>query len=142
MLVICLTGILLLLGAAAALSFLMGALPAFILLPWDGFHGPPGWFGVPGWFGEALGAMVLVTLFGLLLNGGYWIHVHLEDRRARTKGALAEGDVARRLDEVEARTRDVLDVMIALSEKMDHWEREGRPAARDRTPTNRGEGRC
>ncbi len=126
-------GGLLLLGAAFALSLLMGAFPTFILLPWDGFHGPPGWFGVSGWFGDALGAMVLVTLFGLLLNGGYWIHVHLEDRRARTKGALAEGEIARRLDEVEARTRDVLDVMIALSEKLDRWEREGAPAAADRT---------
>ena len=117
---------LLLLGAASAFSFLMGAFHGF--LPWGGFHGPPGWLGVSGWFGDALGAILLVTLFGLLLNGGYWIHVHLEDRRARTKGAPAEGDVARRLDEVEARTRDVLDVMIALSEKMDRWEQEGRTA--------------
>ena len=134
MLVRIFAGALLLLGAASAFSFLVGAFPAFILLPWDGFHGPPGWFGVSGWFGDALGAIVLVTLFGVLLNGGYWIHVHLEDRRARTKGALPEGDVARRLDELEARTRDVLDVMIALSEKMDRWERQGASTAADRTP--------
>ncbi len=129
-------GVLLLLGAAFVFSFLVGAFPAFIHLPWDGFHGPPGGFGVSSWFADALGAMVLLTLFGLLLNGGYWIHVHLEDRRSRAKGALAEGDIARRLDEVEARTRDVLDVMIALSEKMDRWEREGAPAAADRTPAH------
>ena len=135
MLVRIFAGALLLLGAASAVGFLVGAFPV-ILLPWDGFHGPPGGFGVSGWFGDALGAIVLVTLFGVLLNGGYWIHVHLEDRRARTKGALPEGDVARRLDELEARTRDVLDVMIALSEKMDRWERQGAPAAADRTPGN------
>ncbi len=136
MLVKVFAGGLLLLGAAFALSLLMSPFPPFIFHPWDGLHGPLGWFGVPSWFGDALGAMVLVTLFGLLLNGGYWIHVHLEDRRARTKGALAEGDIARRLDEVEARTRDVLDVMIALSEKLDRWEREGAPTAADRTPAH------
>ena len=136
MLVRIIAGGLLLLGAAFAISLLMSAFPAFIFHPWDGLHGPLGWFGVSSWFGDALGAMVLVTLFGLLLNGGYWIHVHLEDRRARTKGALAEGDIARRLDEVEARTRDVLDVMIALSEKLDRREREGAPTAADRTPAH------
>ena len=136
MLVKILTGVLVLLGVATAFSFLMGSLPAFIFLPWDGFHGPSGWVGLSGWFGNALGAIVLVTLFGLLLNGGYWIHVHLEDRRARTDRAPADEEIARRLDEVEARTRDVLDVMIALSEKMDRWEQEKAPAVPDRTPTH------
>ena len=83
------------------------------------------------WALEVLAVIVLVTLFGLLLNGGYWIHVYLEDRRARAKAGPAESEVGLRLDELEARTRDVLDVMIALSEKMDRWEREGPPVARD-----------
>ena len=39
------------------------------------------------------------------------------------------GDIPARRDEGEARLRDVLDVMIAVSEKMDRWEREGVPAA-------------
>ena len=133
-----LAGILVVLGAAFLLSFLSARF--FIAshgLPssWDGFH--PGWhFLLPGWFFDALAVILLVTLFGLLLNGGYWIHAYLEDRRARAKAGPVESEVGRRLDELEARTRDVLDVMIALSEKMDRWERQGPPGARDRTATS------
>ena len=136
MLVKILAGVLLALGGAFLVSFLSTRFFAFshgLPLGWDAFH--PGWafYGIPGWFYDALGVILLVTLFGLLLNGGYWIHVFLEDRRSRAKAAPAETEVGRRLDELEARTRDVLDVMIALSEKMDRWERDGAPAPRDRT---------
>lgn len=40
----------------------------------------------------------------------------------------------RRLIEIERRLTDTQDVMIALSEKLERWEREGGPAAADRTP--------
>ena len=145
MLIKILAGCLLALGGVFLLSFLSTrfAVISHGLPPgWDVSH--PGWgfFGMPGWFFDTLGVILLVTLFGLLLNGGYWIHVHLEDRRGRARAAPANDEVGRRLDEVEARTRDVLDVMIALSEKMDRWEREGPPAARDRTPTATGGGKC
>ena len=136
MLIKILAGVLLALGAASLLCFLSA--PFFIVhdglpLSWD-VH--PGWFSIPSWFFDALAVIALVTLFGFLLNGGYWIHVYLEDRRARAKAGPAKSEVGRRLDELEARTRDVLDVMIALSEKMDRGQREGPPAARDRTPTS------
>ena len=39
--------------------------------------------------------------------------------------AADETGLGTRLEEVEARLRDVLDVMIAVSEKMDRWERDG-----------------
>ena len=132
-----LAGVLLALGIVFMFSLLLGAISVPIILgPTSTLHPASGWFGPSGWFFDALAAIALVTLFGLLLNGGYWIHVHLEDRRARAKAGPAEGEVGRRLDELEARTRDVLDVMIALSEKMDRWEREGAPSAQDRTPTS------
>ena len=131
MLVKILAGVMLALGGAFLVSFLSTrffAISHGLPLGWDAFH--------PTWFLDALGVILLVTLFGLLLNGGYWIHVFLEDRRSRAKAAPAESEVGRRLDELEARTRDVLDVMIALSEKMDRWERDGAPAPRDRTPAS------
>ena len=43
--------------------------------------------------------------------------------------AADESELSARLDEVEGRLRDVLDVMIAVSEKMDRWERNGVPNA-------------
>jgi len=43
--------------------------------------------------------------------------------------AADESELSARLDEVEGRLRDVLDVMIAVSEKMDRWERDGVPNA-------------
>ena len=52
----------------------------------------------------------------------------LDERKSRCRPAR-EATFLPRLDEVEARLRDVLDVMIAVSEKMDRWEREGVPAA-------------
>ncbi len=54
----------------------------------------------------------------------------LDERKSEQSMSAGEGgDIPARLDEVEARLRDVLDVMIAVSEKMDRWEREGVPAA-------------
>ena len=137
MLIKILAGVLLVLGVAFMFSLLLGALSVPIILgPESIFHPASGWVGLSGWFFDALAFIALVTLGGLLLNGGYWIHVYLEDRRGRAKAGAAEGEVGRRLDELEARTRDVLDVMIALSEKVDRWEREGAPSAQDRTPTS------
>ena len=144
MLIKVLAGVLLALGGAFLLGFLSTRF--FIIshglpLSWDAFH--PGWglFGIPGWFFDALGVILLVTLFGLLLKWRLLDPRVPPRQEGRAKAAPAES-VGRRLDELEARTRDVLDVMIALSEKMDRWEREGPPAARDRTPTDTGAGKC
>ncbi len=41
------------------------------------------------------------------------------------------GELDRRLTEIERRLTDTQDVMIALSEKMDRWEREGVSRAPD-----------
>ena len=52
--------------------------------------------------------------------------------RREQASAVGADEVSTRLDELESRLRDVLDVMIAMSEKMDRWEREGVPAGSER----------
>ena len=56
-------------------------------------------------------------------------------RRAE-EGSGEPPGLDQRLSEIERRLTDTQDVMIALSEKMDRWEREVPPADRDHTPTS------
>ena len=72
-----------------------------------------------------LGIATIILVSGLI-NA---LQIHLKTKRDRPGSAGNEDVVAARLDEVEARLRDVLDVMIAVSEKMDRWESEGAPVA-------------
>ena len=57
-----------------------------------------------------------------------WINTFIESKYGEDSatGGKAE-QIDRRLDEVEKRLSDVLDVMIALSEKFDRWEGEEQP---------------
>lgn len=72
-----------------------------------------------------LGIAMIILVSGLI-NA---LQIHLKTKRDRLTPAGDENVVAARLDEVEARLRDVLDIMIAVSEKMDRWESEGAPVA-------------
>ena len=78
--------------------------------------------------------IALIILVSGLINA---LQTHMKTRRNRLMSAVEESEIGARLDEVEARLRDVLDVMIAVSDKMDRWEREGAPAAgTQRSPVN------
>lgn len=71
-----------------------------------------------------LAVAVIVLVSGLIAA----LNTHIKMRHERlSAGASDDVDLRGRLDEVEARLRDVLDVMIAVSEKMDRWERDGGP---------------
>ncbi len=72
-----------------------------------------------------LGIAMIILVSGLI-NA---LQIHLKTKRDRLTSTGDDNVVAARLDEVEARLRDVLDVMIAVSEKMDRWESEGAPVA-------------
>jgi hypothetical protein len=72
-----------------------------------------------------LGVAVIVLVCGLVSA----LKTHLQSKRDESMSAGDGDDISTRLDEVEARLRDVLDVMIAVSETMDRWERDGVPAA-------------
>jgi hypothetical protein len=69
-----------------------------------------------------LGVATIILVSGLI-NA---LQIHLKTKRDHQSASVDE-NVSVRLDEVEARLRDVLDVMIAVSEKMDRWENEGGP---------------
>lgn len=70
-----------------------------------------------------LGIAAIVLVSGLIKA----LQIHLKTKRDRRSSSVDE-NVSVRLDEVETRLRDVLDVMIAVSEKMDRWESEGGPS--------------
>ena len=73
--------------------------------------------------------IALIVLAAGMVN---WVNMYMEGKKAQMKTtAEAPDDLTQRLDDVEGRLRDVLDVMLALSEKMDRWERDGVPASRD-----------
>ena len=72
-----------------------------------------------------LGIAAIVLVSGLVSA----LNTHLKTKREQSVAVGDGGDISARIDEVEARLRDVLDVMISVSEKMDRWEREGVPAA-------------
>ena len=76
-----------------------------------------------------LPTMMLCIGFVILCGGvANLISKYAESRYGEgASGAIAGDEVNRRLDEVEKRLSDVLDVMIALSEKFDHWEGEEHP---------------
>lgn len=54
---------------------------------------------------------------------------HPLETKRESISAVDESQISARLDEVEARLRDVLDIVISVSDKMDRWERDGVPAA-------------
>jgi hypothetical protein len=68
----------------------------------------------------ALGTCLIILVCGLVSIA----KTYAAGRSSRKKEAReAETDqIEARLDEIERRLTDVQDVMIALSEKFDHWE--------------------
>lgn len=71
--------------------------------------------------------IAIVTLVGGLVN---WVILLLEAKRdpLRSGGGVAWDDLTRRLDELESRLRDVLEVRLSIHDKMERWERDGGPA--------------
>ena len=71
-----------------------------------------------------LGIAVIILVSGLIRA----LNTHLKTKR-ESISAVDESQISARLDEVEARLRDVLDIVISVSDKMDRWECDGVPAA-------------
>ena len=70
---------------------------------------------------EVLGRTCAIIIAASLIN-------YFRERRGSGESSETRGELPARLDEIERRLTDTQDVMIALSEKMDRWEEEGRPA--------------
>ena len=68
-------------------------------------------------------AICLVILCGGAVN---WMNMHMARRPGRKVADDAIDELRQRLNEMDGRLRDVLDVMIALSEKFDRWEQQAR----------------
>lgn len=63
-------------------------------------------------------AICLVTLCAGVVN---WMNMYMA-RRPQASAPDAIDELRQQLSEMDSRLRDVLDVMIALSEKFDRWE--------------------
>ena len=79
------------------------------------------------WMFHIFAGIALIVLASGLVR---WGNIYMEGKQAQMKGHAQhrtgdKDELSVRLEELEARMRDVLDVMIALSEKMDRWERDG-----------------
>jgi len=80
-----------------------------------------------GWLMEMALGVCLIILCGGAVNA---INTHVKKKpqkkeAGRKSGKDGEADgIEIRLTEIERRLTDVQDVMIALSEKFDRWERE------------------
>ena len=61
----------------------------------------------------------LIIFAGGLVN---WVNIYLS-RRPGKRAAAADADTAQRLAELERRLTDVKDVMLALSDKLDRWDK-------------------
>ena len=73
----------------------------------------------------ALGVCLIILVSGLV----NWVNGYIDIKKRTREGELklgkqGAGNLEERLAEIERRLTDVQDVMIALSEKFDHWERE------------------
>lgn len=80
-------------------------------------------------FSIFLGIALLVVAGGAV----NWVTIYMEGKRTQMQlhaDGAAGNELARRLEELEARMRDVLDVMLALSDKMDRWDRDGATSPR------------
>jgi len=64
-------------------------------------------------------AICLVILCGGAVN---WMNLYMAKRPRASAPEDALDELRQRLNEMDGRLRDVLDVMIALSEKFDRWE--------------------
>jgi len=80
------------------------------------------------WLIEIALGVCLIILAGGLVNA---INTYVSNRSKLKKREMEnpqskgeKDDLQARLDEIERRLTDVQDVMIALSEKFDRWERE------------------
>jgi len=80
------------------------------------------------WLIEIALGVCLIILAGGLVNA---INTYVTNRSKLKKREMEnpqskgeKDDLQARLDEIERRLTDVQDVMIALSEKFDRWERE------------------
>ena len=88
------------------------------------------------WLWGAIGFLVVIKADGFLeVIGNTCVVVivasaihYFRERRKPGESSDARGGLSGRLDEIERRLTDTQDVMIALSEKMDRWEQDGRGA--------------
>ena len=77
-----------------------------------------GWPIVFGWVVFGVCVIVVFAVVG-------WINLYMKSRYGEGRDMPAkEDEFQMRLDEMDKRLHDILDVMIALSEKFDRWEAE------------------
>ena len=67
-------------------------------------------------------AIVAIAAAIVVLSGGTvkWVNTYLRKRPTVADASLEE--LGHRLDAIEGRLRDITDVMISVSEKIDHME--------------------
>ena len=74
-----------------------------------------------GFIPVAIGVGVIILCGGVVS----WGKMYMKSRYGDGRGTSAKTDEFQlRLDEMDKRLHDILDVMIALSEKFDRWEAE------------------
>ena len=103
------------------------------------------WLGLTMFLVGVIGDAPALTIAALVILAASVVHMargmagrsSAGGRRADQGSGEPQG-LDRRLSEIERRLTDTQDVMIALSEKMDRWEREGLSRVPDAASTGRG----
>lgn len=72
----------------------------------------------------ALGVCLMLAAVGGVV--GFWIWLDGRDKNTPSVDDTFRQAVETRLDEIERRLTDTQDVMLVLSEKVDHWEADRR----------------
>lgn len=90
------------------IPWLWGALALIIIMDANGFS-------------EVLGRTCAIFIVASIIHC-------IRGRRGSGECSDARGNLSGRLAEIERRLTDTQDVMIALSEKVDRWEQDGRRA--------------
>ena len=83
----------------------------------------------------AIGVCLIILCSGLV----NWGNKYYSSRKRRDKKAKEEEDlIVKRLEQVEQRLTEVQDVMIALSEKIDHMDGTGSKSWERQEPREQG----
>ena len=88
-----------------------------------------------GFLQVAIGICLIILCSGLV----NWGNKYYSSRKRRDKKAKEEEDlITKRLEQVEQRLTEVQDVMIALSEKIDHMDGVGSKSWERQEPREQG----
>ena len=88
-----------------------------------------------GFLQVAMGICLIILCSGLV----NWGNKYYSSRKRRDKKAKEEEDlIAKRLEQIERRLTEVQDVMLALSEKIDHMDGTGSKSWERQEPREQG----